>query len=197
MAIPTGLATIAGRITSLAAEHTGAIRFTLYEAVVARRFTRGQALRLPQFPALDTVATCPRPRVIADESIACLRIPEAARGGLSGIGRTARTTGLSTADDAAMRLLVAYACVAHLSHVPRIGRVDLAIGRPFRCPCFRTVAADLTGATTCRNTLVSRDVAAQVFLTTYEWTEGRNTLRSCGGAAAIFPERAARDGKRI
>lgn len=194
--VPTGLAAIARGLTCLAAEHANAIRFALYQAVVAGRLTGGQALRLASLPALHAVATRASPWIIADEPIACLRIAEAARGGLSGIRRTARTTGLSAAGDAAMRLLVAYARVAHLSHIPRIGRVDPAIWRPFRCPCFRTVAADLAGATARRNTLVSRDVAAQALLTTYEWTEGRNILRSRGGAAAIFSERAARDGKR-
>ena len=133
--VPTGLATIAGGITCPAAEHTGAVRFTLHEAVVAGRLTGGQALRLAPFPALYAVATRAPPWIIADEPIACLRIAEAARGGLRGIRRTARTTGLSAAGDAAMRLLVAYARVAHLSHIPRIGRVDLASRSPFR-PVF-------------------------------------------------------------
>jgi hypothetical protein len=142
------------------------------------------------------VAARASPWIVADEPIACLRIAEAARGGLSGIRRTARTTGLSTASDAAMRLLVANARVAHLSHIPRVRRVDLASRSPLYGPRFRTIAADLAGTTARRNALVSRDIAAEAFLTTYEWAEGRNILRSCGGAAAGFPERAAWDGKR-
>ena len=194
--VPTGLAAIACGLTCPAAEHTNAIRLPLYEPVVAGRLTGGQALRLAPFPALYAVATGASPWIIADEPIACLRIAEAARGGLRGIRRTARTTGLSTASDAAMRLLVAHARVAHLSHIPRVGRVDLASRSPLYGPCFRTVAAHLTGATARRNALVSRDIAAEAFLTTYERAEGRNILRSCGGAAAIFSERATRDGKR-
>jgi hypothetical protein len=192
----TRLAAIACGLTRPTAEHTGAVRFALHEPVVARRLTGGRALRLAPLAALYAVATRASPWIIADEPIACLRIAEAARGGLRCIRRTARTGGLSTASDAAMRLLVAHARVAHLSHIPRVRRVDLASRSPLYGLCFRTVAADLAGATARRNTLVSRDVAAQVFLTTYEWTEGRNILRSCRGAAAIFSERAARDGKR-
>jgi hypothetical protein len=192
----TRLTAIACGLTRPAAWHAGAVRFPLHEAVVARCLTCGQALRLASLAALYAVAARASPWIVADEPIACLRIAEAARGGLSGIRRTARTTGLSAADDTAMRLLVAYAGVAHLSHIPRIGRVDPAIWRPFRCPRFRTIAADLAGTTARRNALVSRDIAAEAFLTTYEWAEGRNILRSCGGAAAGFPERAAWDGKR-
>ena len=194
--VPTGLAAIARGLTCLAAGHANAIRFALHQAVVAGRLTGGQALRLSPFPALDAVATGASPWIITDEPIACLRIAEATRGGLSGIRRTARTTGLSAAGNAAMRLLVAYARVAHLSHVPRVRGVYLASRSPLYGPCFRAVAAHLTGTTARRNALVSRDIAPEAFLTTYERAEGRNILRSCGGPAAIFSERAARDGKR-
>jgi hypothetical protein len=191
----TRLAAIACGLTRPTAEHTGAVRLPLHEPVVARRLTGGRALRLAPLAALYAVATGAPPWIVADEPIACLRIAEAARGGLRGIRRTARTTGLSTAGDAAMRLLVAHARVAHLSHVPRVRGVYLASRSPLYGPCFRAVAAHLTGTTARRNALVSRDIAAEAFLTTYERAEGRNILRSCGGPAAIFSERAAWDGK--
>ena len=55
----------------------------------------------------------------------------AARGGLSGIRRTARGTVLDAAGEAAMALSVTRALVAHLLHVPIVGRVDFTVRRPF------------------------------------------------------------------
>jgi hypothetical protein len=72
---------------------------------------------------------------------------EATRGGLRSIGRTAWLAILSAARKAAVFLPVARAAPAHLLHVPGVRRVNFAIGRPFRCACFRTVAAHLAGGT--------------------------------------------------
>jgi hypothetical protein len=54
-------------------------------------------------------------------------IVETACSGLSGVRRTARAAVSDAAGDAAMSLLVAHARVAPFSHIPRVGRVDLAV----------------------------------------------------------------------
>lgn len=82
------------------------------------------------------------PRVV----FALEEVTHATRGCLGGIRRTARGTVLGAAGEAAMALPVARALVAHLSQHPIVRRVDLAVRRPFRCPCFRAVAAHLAGA---------------------------------------------------
>jgi hypothetical protein len=145
MPAPTGLAAVARGLTRLTAEHAGAVRLPFHETVVAGCFTGGQTFRLTPVPALYAVTTPSRPGIIADESMTCCRISEAASGGLSGIRRTTWATGSGATGDTAMTLPVAHARVAHLAHVPGIGRVDFSIRCPFRGPCFRTVTANLAG----------------------------------------------------
>lgn len=72
-------------------------------------------------------------------------VADAARCGLLGIRGTAAAAVLGAAGEAAMRLPVARARVAHRTNVPGIGRVKLSVSHPFRRACFRAVATHLSG----------------------------------------------------
>ena len=141
--------------------------------------------RKPVFDAAcDTGSTGSKNRVI---KFAMQGSTEATRSGLSSIGWTAWRAILGAAWKAAVRLLVARAASAHLLHVPGIRRVNSAVSRPFRCTCFRTVAADLAGAAAGRNAFASNNVATQARVATHERPVQRDVLNWSAAAGLSQP----------